>query len=526
MTEDEKHAPKPGDADERKLAPRPDPEGGNADAGPEISDETEAEDRAAREAARAAREAEEEAARAEEAARLEAEIQAEIEGDKLTRRKVEAVLEAVETEDRARLEHLLEPLHAADIADLLEQINRNERRDLIKLWGDGFDGAVLSELDEGVRDEILEELPDAVLKAAVQDLETDDVVDLAEDLDEPQQERLLGALDLVDRLAVERSLATYEEYSAGRLMQREVVLAPEHWTVGEAIDFMRNEEDLPESFYDIIIVNPQFKPIGLVSLGRLMAAPRVARLRDLMSEDFRTFEVDQSQEEVAHDFNKYHLISAPVVDADGRLVGMVTIDDAMGVLEEETEEDFRLLAGVGDEGLNDGVAEIARSRFIWLTINLGTAILASAVISLFTGVIESVVALAVLMPIVASMGGNAGTQTLTVAVRALATRNLTASNMPRVIGREAVVGLINGLGFAVMIGAMSGLYYQDVAIGGVIAIAMVGNMVIAALAGVLVPIGLERVGADPALASGTFVTTITDVFGFFAFLGLAAVFLT
>ena len=385
---------------------------------------------------------------------------------------------------------------------------------------------MLSELDEGVRDEILGELPDAVLKAAAQELETDEVVDLAEDLDEPQRERLLGALDLVDRMAVERSLAHYEDYSAGRLMQREVVLAPEHWTVGEAIDFLRNEQNLPESFYDIIIVNPQLRPIGFVGLGRLMASARTARLRDLMSEDFRTFAVDQPQEEVAHAFNKYHLISAPVVDGDGRLVGVITIDDAMEVLEEETEEDLRLLAGVGDEGLNDGVAEIARSRFIWLTVNLGTAILASAVISMFTGVIESVVALAVLMPIVASMGGNAGTQTLTVAVRALATRNLTASNMPRVIGREAVVGLINGFGFAAMIGVMSALFYHDVKIGAVIALAMVGNMVIAALAGVLIPIGLERAGADPALASGTFVTTITDVFGFFAFLGLATMFLT
>ena len=507
MSEDEK-TPNPGPA-EAPEAPEAAP--GNR------SDE---------EAARAEEAARLEAARAEEAARLEAEIAAEIAGDKLTRRKVEAVLEAVEAGIRPRLEALLEPLHAADIADLLEQINRGERRDLVKLWGDGFDGAVLSELDEGVRDEILEDLPDAVLKAAAQELETDDVVDLAEDLDESQRERLLGALDLVDRLAVERSLATYEDYSAGRLMQREVVLAPEHWTVGEAIDFLRNEKELPETFYDIIIVNPQLRPTGLVGLGRLMAAPRVARLRELMSEDFRAFRVDQTQEEVAQAFNKYHLISAPVVDADGRLAGVVTIDDAMGVLEEETEEDLRLLAGVGDEGLNDSVAEITRSRFVWLTINLGTAILASAVISLFTGVIESVVALAVLMPIVASMGGNAGTQTLTVIVRALATRNLTASNMGRVIGREAVVGLLNGLGFAVLIGAMSALFYHDMKIGAVIAFAMIGNMVMAALAGVLIPIGLERAGADPALASGTFVTTVTDVFGFFSFLGLAALFLT
>jgi magnesium transporter len=243
------------------------------------------------------------------------------------------------------------------------------------------------------------------------------------------------------------------------------------------------------------------------------------------SESGRKFRADQPQEDVAYEFNKYHLISAPVVDADGRLAGVITIDDAMDVLEDETEEDMRLLAGVGDEELSDGVAEIARGRFIWLTVNLGTAILASAVIGHFTDTIEAFVALAILMPIVASMGGNAGTQTLTVAVRALATRSLTASNMGRFIGREGLVGLINGIGFATMIGVLSTLYFGDTTLGVVIAVAMVGNMVVAAFAGVLIPLALDKLNLDPALASGTFVTTITDVFGFFAFLGLAGVML-
>lgn len=446
------------------------------------------------------------------------------EGEVLDRARVEAIQEAVAAGDRARMVALLEPLHEADVADLLEQIGRAERKALVALWGAEFDGAVLSELDEGLRDEILGELPDSVLAAAVQDLETDDVVYLAEDLDEPQQERLLGALDRADRLAVERSL-TYDEYSAGRLMQREVVVAPEHWTVGEAIDFLRGEDWLPESFYDLIIVDPQMHPIGMVSLGRLMGSSRSVKLKALMTEDFRRFTVGQPQEDVAQAFNKYHLISAPVVDADGRLAGVITIDDAMEVLEEETEEDLRLLAGVGDEALSDGVVTIARGRFVWLTINLATAILASAVISLFSGTIEHLVALAVLMPIVASMGGNAGTQTLTVAVRALATRSLTAANMGRVIGREALVGLLNGLGFAVVIGGLSALFYHDLRLGLVLAIAMVGEMAAAAFAGVLIPIGLEKAGADPALASGTFVTTVTDVFGFFSFLGLATLML-
>lgn len=448
----------------------------------------------------------------------------EVSGQSLTAELVDQVLASVEAGDQIMLTALLEPLHEADIADIIEQITRDERRALIELWGVELDGATLSELEEGVRDEIIAELPDHILAAAVQDLESDDVVYLTEDLDEPQQERILRFLDAADRVAVEQSLQ-YDDYSAGRLMQREVVVAPEHWNVGDAIDFLRAEEHLPESFYDLIIVDPQMHPAGMVSLGRLMGSPRATKLRELMTEDFRVLTVDQQQDDVAYIFNKYHLISCPVVDADGRLAGVVTIDDAMEVLEDEAEEDMRLLAGVGDEELSDGVAEIAKSRFIWLTVNLGTAILASAVIAMFTDTIEAIVALAILMPIVASMGGNAGTQTLTVAVRALATRSLTQANMGRFVGREGLVGLINGVGFAVLIGVLSWLYFANPILGLVIAVAMIGNMVVAAFAGVLIPILLERARLDPALASGTFVTTITDVFGFFAFLGLATLLL-
>jgi magnesium transporter len=448
----------------------------------------------------------------------------ETSGQSLTADLLDQVLASVEAADQLRLTALLEPLHEADIADLLEQITRDERRELIQLWGVELDGATLSELEEGVRDEIIAELPDHILAAAVQDLESDDVVYLTEDLDEPQQERILRFLDAADRIAVEQSLQ-YDDYSAGRLMQREVVVAPEHWNVGNAIDFMRAEDYLPESFYDLIIVDPQMHPVGMVSLGRLMGSPRVAELKDLMTEDFRVLKVDQQQDEVAYIFNKYHLISCPVVDPDGRLAGVVTIDDAMEVLEDEAEEDMRLLAGVGDEELSDGFLEIAKGRFIWLTVNLGTAILASAVIAIFTDTIEAIVSLAILMPIVASMGGNAGTQTLTVSVRALATRNLTPANMGRFVGREGLVGLVNGVAFAVIIGVLSWLYFDDPVLGMVIAVAMIGNMVVAAFAGVLIPILLEKAKLDPALASGTFVTTITDVFGFFAFLGLAALLL-
>ena len=437
---------------------------------------------------------------------------------------IQAVLAAVEAGDQDALVRLLEPLHEADIADLLEQISRPERKALIELWGVQLDGDVLAELEEGVRDEIIAELPDHILAAAVQDLETDDVVYLAEDMDEPQQERILRALDDVDRAAVEASLK-YDEYSAGRLMQREVVVAPEHWTVGDAIDFIRAEEWLPESFYDIVIVNPQMHPVGMVALGRLMGAGRKVRLKELMDEDFRTIRADQPQEDVAYLFNKYHLTTAPVIDADGRLVGVITIDDAMEALEEEAEEDIRLLGGVGDEELSDGVFEIARGRFVWLAINLCSAILAATVISEFTATIQAFVALAVLMPIVASMGGNAGTQALTVTVRALATRSLGSANVRRFVLREGLVGLCNGLVFASAIGLLAGLFFQDARLGTVIGVAMIGNLVVAGFAGALIPIGLEKLGVDPALASGTFVTTTTDVFGFFAFLGLASVML-
>ena len=437
---------------------------------------------------------------------------------------VRAVLDAVEAGDHDRLVALLEPLHEADVADLLEQISRPERKALVALWGKELDGWVLSELEEGVRDEVVAELPDDVLAAAVQELETDDVVYLAEDMDAPQQERILRALDEADRAAVEASLKHGEDL-AGRLMQREVVVAPEHWTVGDAIDFMRREEWLPESFYDIVVVDPHMHPIGMVALGRLMGAARKAKLRELMDEDFRTLRVDQSQEDVAYVFNKYHLTSAPVVDADGRLVGVITIDDAMEALEEEAEEDIRRLAGVGDEELSDGVFEIALGRWPWLAVNLGAAILAATVIAQFTEAIRAFVALAVLMPIVASMGGNAGTQALTVTVRAIATRSLGSANVRRFVLREGLVGLCNGLAFAAAIGLIAGLFFQDVRLGAVIAAAMIGNLVVAGFAGALIPIGLEKLGVDPALASGTFVTTTTDVFGFFAFLGLATLLL-
>jgi magnesium transporter len=449
------------------------------------------------------------------------EVEREEEDYRLDADVVDAILEAVEAQDAAELSRLMEPLHAADIADLLEQVSGAERREIIRLWGREIDGEILTEIDDSIREEVIQALPRDVLTEAVRELDSDDVVDLIEDLEEPQQEAILEALEEADRAAVEKSL-TYPEYSAGRLMQREVVTAPEHWTVGEAIDYIRKADWLPDQFYHIILVDPGHHPVAYVTLGRLLSAPRTTPMRDIAEESFRTISVYQEEADVAYAFNQYHLISAPVVDEDERLVGVITIDDAMSVLDEEHEEDILRLAGVGEESaISDTVVETVRQRLPWLFVNLLTAILASGVIALFEGTIERLVALAVLMPIVASMGGNAGTQTLTVAVRALATKNLTESNVWRVVRREALVGLVNGAAFAVIMGCVAWVWFDTAVLGLVIGVAMVVNLFVAAVAGIVVPLGLEKLGADPALASGTFVTTVTDVVGFFAFLGLA-----
>ncbi|MCC1493677.1 magnesium transporter [Cognatishimia sp. F0-27] len=434
---------------------------------------------------------------------------------------VRKILSAVEDGARETLVALMEPLHPADIADLLEQVTSAERRDLIALYGVEFDGEILSEIDETIREEVIGLLKPDVLAEAVRELESDDVVDLLEDLEEPQQEAILEALEDSDRAAVEQSLA-YPEFSAGRLMQREVVMAPEHWNVGEAIDYLRGSDHLPTQFYHLTLVDPRLRPVGNVTLGRLMASRREVLLRSILEETFHVIPVTQDEGDVAYAFNQYHLISAPVVDENDRLVGVITIDDAMAVLDEEAEEDILRLAGVDEESrISDRVIETTKRRFPWLAVNLLTAILASLVIAQFEAALAQIVALAVLMPIVASMGGNAGTQSLTVAVRALATKDLTGSNLWRVVRREVLVGLINGIAFAVIMGIVGLVWFGSVQLGAVIAVAMVINLVIAGLAGIVIPVALNKAGVDPALASGAFVTTVTDVVGFFAFLGLA-----
>ncbi len=431
------------------------------------------------------------------------------------------VSDALDHDDRGELLDAIEDAHPADVADVLEQIKPGAREDFVRLAADDFPAEVLPELEEGLRDDIVTLVDPEYLAEAVGELESDDAVYLVENLDEDLRREVLDALPTADRIGIERSLE-YPEDSAGRIMQRDVVAVPPFWNVGQTIDSLRARADLPETFYEIIVIDPSYKPIGTIPLSRIMASRRPVMIEAIMERDFRALTVEDPPEDIAYAFNQYHIVSAPVLDGDGRLAGVITIDDALEVLGEETEEDMKLLAGVGDEELTDSVWEITRQRLPWLAVNLLTAILASLVIAQFDAVIESIVALAILMTIVASMGGNAGTQTLTVAVRALATKDLTTTNALRIVTREGLVGFFNGMVFAVLMGGLTWAWYGDPALGAVLGVAMVINMLVAALAGILIPIGLEKAGADPALASAVFVTTVTDVVGFMAFLGLAA----
>jgi len=442
----------------------------------------------------------------------------------LTTGVARATREALVAGDAARVRRLVRPLHYSDQADLIERFNPALRRGFIDVMRGQLDAEVLTELDESVREEVVQQLGAAETAAAVSELDSDDAVHVLEDLDEEVQQQVLDALPAEDRALVEEYLS-YPEDSAGRLMQRELVAIPAYWTVGETIDHMRESTDLPEDFYDIIVVDPRHQPVGTIPLNRIMRTRRPVRVRQITAGKMFPIPAVTDQEEVARLFRQHDLVSAPVVDEGGRLVGIITIDDVVDVIHEEAEEDLMLLAGVGEADVYHALMDTARSRFSWLAVNLLTAILASVVIGLFEGTIKEIVALAVLMPIVASMGGNAGTQTLTVAVRALAMRELSRQNAWRFVFKELFVGAINGILFAVLAGICAGLWFQSVPLGGVIASAMMVNLIVAGLSGTLIPLGLERLGVDPAIASSVFLTTVTDVIGFLAFLGLATLFL-
>src|SRR5712671_5429265 len=431
---------------------------------------------------------------------------------------VEEISGAIDAADTAFLRAIVAELHEADLGDLIAALEPEDRVSLVELTGADFDFSALNEVDDSVREEILEELEPETVAEGVRELESDDAVELLESLDEEDQEEILEKLPPLERDALERSLL-YPENSAGRRMQTEFIAVPPDWTVGQAIDYMRDTPDLPERFYEIYAVDRDQHWQGAVSLDVLLRSRRPVQLKDLIDEDRRRVSVLDDQEEVARMFGKYNLVAAPVVDTTNRLVGVITIDD---VIEEEADEDLKALGGVtSDEELSDSVWTIARGRFNWLLVNLATAFLASSVLGLFEGQLEKMVALAVLAPIVASQGGNAATQTMTVAVRALATRELGSNNAFRVVMREGLVGLVNGLAFAIITGIAAVAWFKIPALGVVIGLAMLCNLVAGALGGILIPMVLERVRADPAVASGTFVTTITDVVGFFSFLGIA-----
>ncbi len=442
----------------------------------------------------------------------------------LTPAFVEKVVDAADDGDGVRLRSLLEDLHPADVADLMGFLT-SEHRAVVVIWlPPELLAETLPELDDGIRDEVLERVTPGTLATALQELDSDDAAAVVEDLEDEQREAVLSAMPLLDRAAIESSLG-YGEDTAGRLMQREVMAAPVFWTVGDTIDHVRSQQDeLPELFFDIYVVDPTNKPVGGIPISWLLRASREVKLSDLM-EPINEITVDQDQEEVAYIFEKYHLISAPVIDAAGRLVGQITVDDIVNIIQEENREDILRLAGVSDESRAAGVFGVVRSRIPWLIVNLGTAVFASLVIGMFEGELEALVYLAILMPVVASIGGNAGTQALTVAVRSLASRELTSANLLRIVSREVMVGLFNGTAIGALIAGVAWVWFGTPLLSLTIGLAVLINLVAAALAGTLIPVVLDRLDRDPAVASPVFVTWITDSVGFLSFLGLAGLIL-
>ncbi|HWL21399.1 MAG TPA: magnesium transporter [Bradyrhizobium sp.] len=443
------------------------------------------------------------------------------EDGEIRREFVEEIARAIQAVDAPFLRAVVAELHEADLGDLIAALEPDDRVRLVELTGTDFHFSALNEVDDTVREEILEELEPETVAEGVRELESDDAVELLEALDEEDQEEILEKLPPLERDALERSL-DYPENSAGRRMQTEFITVPPDWTVGQAIDYMRETPDIPDRFYEIYAVDAAKHWKGALPLDVLLRSRRPVPLADLVDQDRRRVAVTDDLEEVARLFGKYNLVAAPVVDPEDRLVGVITIDDVVDVIEEEADEEIKALGGVtSDEQLSDDVWTIAKARFNWLLVNLATAFLASSVLGLFEGQLEKMVALAVLAPIVASQGGNAATQTMTVAVRALATRELGSNNAFRVVVRESLVGLVNGIAFAVITGVAAVAWFHIPGLGVVIGLAIICNLVAGALGGILIPMLLERARADPAVASGTFVTTVTDVVGFFSFLGIA-----
>jgi len=438
---------------------------------------------------------------------------------------LENVSAALAEADIPQVEELIEDLHPADVADLIEHLEPEERKLFVEITRHVIEPETISHLDETVREEVVEQLGPKAVAEVVSGLDTDDAVELLEDLAPDQQERVLQSVPAEDRVLLQQSL-TFPEDSAGRLMQRELVAVPSHWTVGETIDFLRNEKELPDDFYDLFVVDVTHKPLGSVPLSRAMRSPRPTRLTEIMETELRLVPADMDQEAVAYLFRQYALVSAPVVDDAGRLIGVVTVDDVVRVIDEEAEEDLMKIVGASDTDFHAPPHIIAWQRVRWLVVTLVNTMIAATVISQFQDTIQHTVALAVLMPIVAAMGGNAGVQVITVTVRALATRDITPqSNMLRIVGKELIVGFLNALVFAAILGALAAWWFGHTELGYVLAGAMIFNMVWAGMAGTLIPLAMDRLGFDPAIGAGPFLTTTTDVLGFFSFLGLATLFL-
>ena len=434
------------------------------------------------------------------------------------------VMDALDSSDRSKIILLTKDLSAADIADIINLIPRSEVGNFISFIESDFNPEILSELDENIREEVINLLGHSYVAEVLQKLETDDAVHVIEDLEEGDKKLILNKIPKIEREELELSL-NYPEDSAGRLMSIDFVALNPNINVGEAIDFLRLDNDLPIEFYEIYLIDSSSQPVAAISLSNVIRSSREKSLKSLQSHELITISGEMDRELVAYQFERFDLVSAPVIDEVGKLIGVITADDIVEVLKDEAGEDIKLLGGVGDEDITDNVIQASKGRFSWLFINLITAILASMVIGLFDGTIEEMVALAILMPIVASMGGNAGTQTLTIAVRSLSTRDLIPLNYKRIINREILVSFLNGVLFALILGILSAFWFGNFALGGVLAIAMVLNMVVAGFAGIIIPLILNKLGIDPALASSVFVTTVTDVVGFFSFLGLAAIFL-
>lgn len=428
--------------------------------------------------------------------------------------------DAIEARNSDLLVSLTQDLHEADLGDIIEALSPKDRSDFIELLGDSFDYTALVELDDSLRSKIVKSLPNELVAEGISELDSDDAIVILEDLEAEDQAEILAALPAIDRLQLKRSL-DYPEDSAGRLMQTDFIAVAPFWTVGQTIDYLRETSDLPDDFYQIFVIDPGHRLLGTISLDTLLRARRPTRISEIQNEERHFVMVDQDQEDVSRLFERYDLLSTAVLDEGERLVGVITIDDVVDVIHEEAAEDIKRLGGVGDEEITDTVIATVRSRMPWLIVNLATAIVASQVIAFFDGTIAQMVALAVLMPIVASMGGNAATQTMTVAVRALATQDLDKFNMLRVVSREILVSIVNGIAFAIILGIIAAFWFSNIQLGYVMGAALIVNLFFAGLSGILIPVGLQKAGIDPAIASSVFITTVTDVVGFFSFLGLA-----